>query len=295
MRQLVLISLLIGQYLTAHAQEVIKLYPGKAPGSESWTWQEALSVNNAFKTRQVYNVATPTLTVYLPDPATATGVGIVVAPGGGFHTLAIDSEGIEVAKWLNRKGIAAFVLKYRLVRSLTDDPVAETMAQLKDMKQFDEMNAPVVALAIADGRQAIDYVRSHAAQYKLRSDRIGLMGFSAGGTVTMGVGFAYSTASRPDFLVPVYPYLSPRAIAKQDVPADAPPIFICAATDDQLGLAPHSTKLYNDWIAAQKPAELHMYAKGGHGFGMNKQKLPVDTWIERFYDWLVYLGYTKQQ
>ena len=278
----------------AQAQRIIPLYQSKAPGSESWTWTEAENTKNTFNTRVVYNVSTPTLTAYLPDPALATGTAIVVAPGGAFHTLSIDSEGIDVAKWLNSKGVAAFVLKYRLVRSLTTDPVAELMGKMQDFKKLDEENAAVVPLAIADGKQAMAYVRSHAGEFGLKTNRIGLMGFSAGGTVAMGVGFDYTPANRPDFLAPIYPYLGVGAIARQVVPADAPPLFVCAATDDQLQLAPHSTKLYNDWIAAGKPAELHMYAKGGHGFGMRKQNLPTDSWIDRFGEWLSLNGYLKK-
>ncbi len=281
-------------FTTAQAQRVILLYQGKAPGSETWTWSEAESTKNRFNTRVVYNVTSPTLTAYLPDPAVATGTAVVVAPGGAFHTLSIDSEGIDVAKWLAAKGVAAFVLKYRVVRSLTDDPVAELTSKMADFKKLDEENAPVVPLAIADGKRAIEYVRSHAGEFGLRSDRIGLMGFSAGGTVTMGVGFDYAPANRPDFLAPIYPYLGTGALAKQTVPADAPPLFVCAATDDQLKLAPHSTKLYNDWIEAGKSAELHMYLKGGHGFGMRKQNLPTDSWIERFGEWLALNGYLKR-
>ena len=278
-------------FTAAQAQRVIQLYDGKAPGSESWTWSEAENTTNLFKTRVVYNVTTPTLTAYLPSPGIATGTAVVIAPGGGFHTLSIDSEGIEVAKWLNAKGVAAFVLKYRLVHSFTNDPVAELMPKMADLTRLDAENAPIIPLAITDGKRAMEYVRSHAKDFGLRSDRIGLMGFSAGGTVAMGIGFDYTPANRPDFLAPVYPYLSTGAIAKQTVPADAPPLFVCAATDDQLKLAPHSAKLYSDWIAAGKPAELHMYAKGGHGFGMRKQNLPTDSWIDRFGDWLALNGY----
>ncbi len=276
------------------AQTVIPLYEGKAPGSENWTWTEAENNNNQFKTRVVYNVSTPTLTAYLPNPDIATGTAVVIAPGGGFHILSIDSEGIELAKWLNANGVAAFVLKYRLVHSLTTDPVAEMMNPANTQQKQDAENAAVVPLSIADGKRAMEYVRSHAKDFGLLPDHIGLMGFSAGGTVTMGVGFDYTPASRPDFLAPIYPYLGINAIAKQVVPADAPPLFVVAATDDQLKLAPHSAKLYADWIAAGKTAELHLYAKGGHGFGMRKQSLPTDNWIERFGDWLKLNGYLKK-
>lgn len=276
---------------TGNAQKVISLYPGKAPGSESWTWQEKESSKNMFNTAVVYNVSSPTLTAYLPDPATANGTAVVIAPGGAFHTLSINSEGVDVAKWLNAKGVTAFVLKYRLVHSLTDDPVAELMGKMRDFKKLDEENDSVVSLAVADGLKALEYVRSHAAEYKINPSRIGFMGFSAGGTVTMGTVFNYTAANKPDFAAPIYPYLN--ALKKQDIPADAPPLFICAASDDQLGLASHSSNLYNAWIVAKKVAELHMYEKGGHGFGMRKQNLPTDTWIDRFGEWLDLHGLLK--
>ncbi|MDN3657263.1 GDSL-type esterase/lipase family protein [Ferruginibacter paludis] len=274
--------LMIASLVTA--QQVIQLYPGKAPGSESWTWQEKDNNDNMFKTRVVYNVAQPTLTAYLPPASAANGTAVIIAPGGAFHTLSIESEGTEVAKWLNAKGVAAFVLKYRLVHSLTNDPVAELLKKMGDFKKLDEENDSVVTMAIADGLKAVAYVRTHAAEYNISPKRIGFMGFSAGGTVTMGAVFNSTAADRPDFAAPVYPYIT--ALKNQAIPPDAPPLFICAATDDQLGLASHSTNLYNAWIAAKKPAELHMYAKGGHGFGMRKNDIPTDTWIDRFGDWL---------
>ncbi|WP_375447597.1 GDSL-type esterase/lipase family protein [uncultured Fibrella sp.] len=288
-----LVCCLLGSQIV-QAQQVVRLYAGKAPGSENWTWDEAESTQNMFNTRVIYNVATPTLTAYLPNPELATGTAVVIAPGGAFHTLSIDSEGIDVAKWLQAKGVASFVLTYRVVRSLTSDPVGELMPKMADSKKLDAENAPVVPLAIADGKRAIEYVRQHANELGVLPNRIGLMGFSAGGTVTMGVGFDYSPANRPDFLAPIYPYLGAGAIAKQNVPADAPPLFVCAASDDQLGLAPHSTKLYTDWLAAGKSAELHLYLKGGHGFGMRKQNLPTDAWIDRFGDWLKLNGFLKK-
>ncbi|GAB3512936.1 alpha/beta hydrolase [Spirosoma knui] len=270
------------------AQQVIPLYSGKAPGSESWNWQEKENAQNMFKTRVVYNVVNPSLTAYLPNPATANGTAVIICPGGAFHTLSIDNEGIDVAKWLNAKGVAAFVLKYRLVHSLTDDPVAELLPKMQDFKKLDAENAPVVPLAIADGRKAVDYVQQHAAEFGINPARIGIMGFSAGGTVAAGVVFSDTKAGRLAFVAPIYAYTG--ALDKTTVPTDAPPLFVAAATDDQLKLAPHSTKLYTDWIAAGKGAELHMYAKGGHGFGMHKQNLPVDTWIDRFGEWLGFLG-----
>ncbi len=245
---------------------------------------ENVNDKNIFNTPVVYNVAQPTITAYLPDPALVNGTAVIIAPGGAFHTLSINSEGVDVAKWLNAKGVAAFVLKYRLVHSLTNDPVGELMKKMGDFKKLDEENDSVVTMAVADGLKAIGYIRSHATDYHIDPKRIGFMGFSAGGTVTMGTVFNSTVTDRPDFAAPVYAYMN--ALKNQAIPADAPPLFICAASDDQLGLALHSSNLYNEWIKAGKKAELHMYAKGGHGFGMRKQQIPTDTWIDRFGDWL---------
>lgn len=271
------------------AQKVIPLYEGKAPNSEKWTWQEKENTQNLFNTRVVYNVSQPTLTAYLPPAATANGTAVIIAPGGAFHTLSIESEGIDVARWLNQKGVAAFVLKYRLVHMDTDDPVGTVMKKMGDFRKLDEENDSVVTMAINDGLKAIEYVRGHAAEYNINPRRIGFMGFSAGGTVTMGTVFNYANNSRPDFAAPVYPYMN--ALKNQSIPADAPPVFICAASDDQLGMASHSSNLYNAWLGAKKPAELHLYERGGHGFGMRQQNLPVDSWIERFGDWLEWRGF----
>jgi acetyl esterase/lipase len=147
-------------------------------------------------------------------------------------------------------------------------------------------------MAIADGLAAVGYVRKHAAEFGISPTRIGLMGFSAGGTVTAGVVFGYASETRPDFVAPIYAYMG--AIKESSVPADAPPMFVAAATNDQLGLAIDSVNLYSKWLAAKKPVELHLYAKGGHGFGMRKQSLPTDQWIDRFGEWLQVQGLLKK-
>ena len=266
-------------------QKVIRLYPGKAPGSEKWNWQEGEKTMPVYF---AYNVVVPTLTAYLPDTAYANGTAVIICPGGGFQIQSIDGEGIQVAKWLNAKGIAAFVLKYRLMQSVTENPWTEMNTRLKDLKKFDQEIDSVVTMAIADGRKAIEYVKQHAGEYHIAPNRIGMMGFSAGGTVTMGVGFSFQKENRPDFLVPVYPYMNP--LKNQNVLTDAPPIFICAATDDPLGIASQCSNLYNQWITAGKSAELHLYAKGRHGFGLGKPNLPVSTWTERLEEWLAMQG-----
>lgn len=272
----------------SYAQKVIRLYPGPAPGSEQWTQQEKEYFSPIWQTQVVTNVAQPTLTAYLPDAAKATGTAVVIAPGGAFHALSINSEGVDVARWLNERGVAAFVLKYRLVPT-GEDGTKEVMAKMRDWKKLDEDNAAVVPLAVADGLAAVKYVRQHAGELGVSPQRIGIMGFSAGGTVTAAVAFQYAAESRPDFVAPIYPYLG--AVKPSPVPQDAPPMFIAVASDDQLGLAPDSLKLYGQWLAAKKPVELHAYVKGGHGFGMRKQNVPTDQWIERFGEWLGQQGF----
>lgn len=280
-----LIVALVLAMSAVNAQKVIPLYEGKAPGSSDWNWKEAEMYSDIWQTRVVYNVSTPTLTAYLPPARNANGTAVIVCPGGAFHALSIDSEGIDVAKWLNTKGVAAFVLKYRLVKSETDDPIKEVSAKMAESKRFDEDNSRLIPLAISDGLEAVKYVRAHASEFNIDPTRIGMMGFSAGGTVTTGVTYQGTGQTRPDFVAPIYTYLSPD-LRNKTAPEDAPPMFITAASDDQLGLAPHSVLLYNEWIKARKPVELHLYAQGGHGFGMRTQYLPSDAWIERFGEWM---------
>ena len=279
-----LFSLITFLYITVHAQKkVIPLYDGPAPGSESWNWDEADNDNNLWKTKVVYNVTKPTLTVFVPEADKANGTAVIIAPGGGFHALSINSEGLDVAKWLVEKGITCFVLKYRLVHVLSNDPTAELAGKM-GKKEFDDDVNKVMPLVIADGKNAIAWVRRHATEYKIEANRVGIMGFSAGGTVASSTLFGYTKENRPDFAAPIYPFLPSTMIGS--VANDAPPIFIVTATDDGLGLAPHSIDLYNKWLSTKHDAELHMYARGNHGFGMRKQNLPTDNWIERFYEWL---------
>ena len=264
-------------------QKVVPLYDGPPPGSESWTWDEAENDNNRWQTKVVYNVSKPTLTVFVPEADKSNGTAVIIAPGGGFHALSINSEGLDVAKWLVQKGITCFVLKYRLVHVLSNDPTVELAGKM-GKKEFDDDVSKVMPLVAADGKNAIAWVRKHAAEYKIDANKVGIMGFSAGGTVASSTLFGYTKENRPDFAAPVYPFFPASMIGP--VANDAPPIFIVTATDDGLGLAPHSIDLYNKWLSTKHDAELHMYARGNHGFGMRKQNLPTDNWIERFYEWL---------
>ncbi|MBI3416087.1 MAG: alpha/beta hydrolase [Verrucomicrobia bacterium] len=269
--------------------KVVRLYDGPAPGSENWTHSEKESRTNLWNTRVAFNVANPTLTVFPANSAKANGTAVVICPGGAFFGLSIDSEGNDVARWLNDKGVACFVLKYRLVECKTDDPTRELMTR----GNLDPIVAPIVKLAMADGNAAIGHVRKHAQEYGVNPERIGIVGFSAGGTVTASVAYNYTPETRPNFVAPIYLAYN-WTIKPNGVPADAPPMFVLAATDDPLGLAPQSVAIYQDWVAAKKPAELHLFSKGGHGFGMRKQNLPSDHWVERFADWLDVQGLLKK-
>jgi acetyl esterase/lipase len=205
--------------------------------------------------------------------------------------LSINSEGIDVAKYMAARGVTAFVLKYRLAHTGEDAP-QEFTALFADRQKFQEKVGKVIPLAVADGLAAVTYVRQHASEWRVSPDRVGIIGFSAGGRVTAGVAFHYLPEGRPAFVAPIY---AGGEISKEvSVPVDAPPMFVAAATDDQLGLAPESVALYEKWTGAHKSAELHLYAKGGHGFGMRKQNLPTDHWIDRFADWMELEGWLQK-
>lgn len=274
----------------SNAQTVIPLYNGAAPGSENWNWDETQI--KADIGAIVMDVVHPTLTAYVP--ANPNGTAVIIAPGGAFHVLAFDHEGTEVAKRLNAKGITAFVLKYRVVHNDPAHPENSigTLMATKNFKKLDSLNAPVVPLAMQDGLTAVKYVRQHAAEYKIDPNKIGFMGFSAGGTVTMCVVYNATDESRPNFVAPIYAYEG--AIIGSTVPSAKTPIFVAAASDDDLGLATHSVHIYLKWLEAKQPAELHMYEQGKHGFGTKTYGLPVDSWMDRFADWLTMQGLIKQ-
>ena len=273
-------------------QPVIPLYKGVAPGSENAKQQE-VEFTNADKQRRIRNVTQPTLTAFLPERGKASGAAIVIAPGGGFMHLAIEKEGNDVARWLQARGVAAFVLKYRLMNTGTvqeyQQRVAGTARSSPAASTTDSSERQtVIAQSMADGRQAIKLVRQRAAEWGIAADRIGLMGFSAGGILTMGVVMEHDADSRPNFAAPIYG----GSTNGLPVTADAPPLFIAVADDDQM-FSGSSAKLYLEWKAAKRPAELHIYAKGGHGFGLTNRGWPVDSWIDRFGDWLNTQGLLK--
>lgn len=287
----ILIALSMFVSISSKAQETIKLYEGKAPGSEDWTQKEAQMYSDLFKTEVVYNVTDPSLLVYqVPKGVKNTGTAIVIAPGGGFQSLSINREGKELATILSKKGITAFVLKYRLNKTETNDPAREMMDKLKDRAAFEKNSLATIQLAAKDGKTAVNYVRNNASKYGIDTKKVGIIGFSAGSTVAMETVLDNTLEQLPDFVANIYG--GPRAeLLNIKMPEKKIPMFICAASDDQLKLAPRSIQMYNKWLEADQSVELHMYSKGGHGFGTGKQNLPVDSWENRFEEWLKLQGF----
>src|SRR5713101_6041588 len=200
--------------------QVVNIWPGVAPGSENWTHKERTADNTPIGT-VVFNVVTPTLTAYLPERTRATGTGVIIAPGGAFVALAIDLEGNNVARWLQGKGIAAFVLKYRIMEKRQEGiPAGMNM---------DEAGK----YGIADGIQALKVVRQHAAEWGLSPDRVGFMGFSAGAMVSSGVLLQQDANARPNFAAMIYG--APFGVMPA-IPAKLPPMFLAWAQDDALVL-----------------------------------------------------------
>jgi acetyl esterase/lipase len=273
------------------AQEVIAIYPGTPPGSTPETYPEQQYDSKVWNTEVVSNVTKPTLTVFKPSPELKNGTAVVIFPGGGFMALSIASEGTEVAQYLAARGVTAFVLKYRLAHT-GEDATQEFASLYTDRQKFDEKISSIIPLSIADGLAAVAYVRQHASEFGISADRVGVMGFSAGGVLAAAAALKYAPEGRPAFVAPIYAAMG--RLRNSPVPEDAPPMFIAAASDDNLGLAPDSVALYEKWQAAHKPVELHMYSKGGHGFGMRKHGLPVDHWIDRFAEWMELQGLMKK-
>ncbi|MET0553343.1 MAG: alpha/beta hydrolase [Vicinamibacteria bacterium] len=248
----------------------------KAP--ESW--------HSQYGSRFARNVTVATITPFLPDPAKASGAAVVVAPGGGFRTLSMENEGWNVARALAERGVAAFVLKYRLNQTPADMAGFErSMAEMfagtarrpprPDPRQMTAGLAPQVA----DARAAFALIRRRAAEWKIDPDRIGMVGFSAGAMLTMATVLAGEDA-KPAFIGNIY-----GPLAAVTVPADAPPLFVALAADDPF-FANAGFGLIDSWRAARKPAEFHLYEQGGHGFGMYPKETTSTGWFEAFASWL---------
>jgi acetyl esterase/lipase len=232
------------------------------------------------------NVTTATLTPFLPDPAKATGAAVIVAPGGGFLMLSMENEGWRVAKALADRGIAAFVLKYRLKPTPADMGGFEqsVTAMFAGAAQPQRRMSPDEAIAglsdqIADARAAVALVRTRATEWKVDPARVGMVGFSAGAMTTMATALA-APDTRLAFIAPIY-----GSMEAVKVPADAPPLFAALAADDPL-FANKGFGLIESWQKAGKPVEFHLYQAGGHGFGLGKKGTTSTGWFEDFMHWL---------
>jgi acetyl esterase/lipase len=270
----------------------------KETGSaEKWDTSDIISVTN---------VQQPGIAVYLPAKRHATGQAVVICPGGGYWALAYDWEGIDVAKWLNSKGIAGIVLKYRL-------PTSEG--------QIIPHESPLM-----DARQAIRLVRYHASEWNINPDQIGIMGFSAGGHLasTLGTHFDYGNSyandlverisCRPDFMILMYPVITmtkpfmhkgsrnaligenPEPALTQNysnelqVSEDTPPTFLVHAADDKVVPVENSLVFYQALVENNVPAEMHIYPSGGHGFSLAINKGHLSQWTDLCFTWIKSLG-----
>ena len=274
---------------------VLPVWPGAVPGDYGTIGPERVRAPSEAPTKDakwITNVTKPTVTIFRPSPNKNTGTAILVCPGGGYWNLAWDLEGEEVAGWLNTVGVTGVVLKYRVPRR-PDQP--------------ERLPAPAPLL---DAQRAISLVRSRSAEWRIDSNRIGILGFSAGGHLTIATAThfderAYNpideidkVSCRPDFAVAVYPgYFieqNPAGVETNKsvlapyirIPAGTPPVFLVHASDDPVAGVENSVVMTLALKRANVATELHVYARGGHGFGVRKSDLPCSTWTDRCVAWL---------
>ena len=248
------------------------------------------------------NISEARLTIFPPAPGTANGTGVIIAPGGGFRIVAVGHEGYDLAEWLAAKGYTAFVLTYRvaatpsdpaefatamagLTRSLTTPQPAATAPKAIEGILRGRAITAARAAGVDDARQALKIVRDRAGEWGIDPEKVGMIGFSAGAFITIDLALSGDGAP-PAFVAPIYG----GGAAGKPIPADAPPLFTCVAQDDWM-MFRIVEGLYHDWSEADRPAELHVFTKGGHGFGMVKRGLPVDRWVDLLGDWLADRGF----
>jgi len=293
MKQLISFFIFVFMSFSLYAQDkVIKVWPDGAPNDNGMTEPE-----EKYEGVRVRNVSEAEMYVYLPDEKNNTGAAVVICPGGGYWIEAMDHEGYDIAEWLKSKGVAGIVLKYRLPYGNHEVPSS-------------------------DARQAIKIVRKNATDWGIHPDKIGIAGSSAGGHLasTVGTRFDYGNSSaqtevekmssRPDFMLLLYPVITFREefghmgsrknligegnnwemVEKYSnelhVSSETPPTFLVLADDDS-GVPPrNSVEFYLALKENSVPAEMHIFAEGGHGFGITKHNQPADQWPDLFYNWL---------
>ncbi len=257
---------------TFGAAQVLPLYEGVAPGSEKWNYTEKVIEGKSGP--QVRNVVRPTL-LYFPAPK-PVGTAMIVAPGGGNRTLMMSYEGVDIAKKLNTLGVDAFVLKYRLTYDAS---------QVEGGTATDpQAGQDVRALSADDGRRAMELLRSRASEFKFQPDRIGMIGFSAGGA-PVRTAIESDAATRPNFAAMIYAGPSPNGTVI--VPENAPPLFLAAAVDDRLCQVALDT--FTAWREANRPVEMHIYQMGAHGF-VNRGG-GADHFMDRLAEWMQVNGW----
>jgi acetyl esterase/lipase len=259
---------------------VLPLWPGVPPGSEGRDGAEKVRITEAGE-HVVSGIHRPTLTVYLPDPAKATGAAVIVCPGGGHRELWMDHEGYAVAAWLADHGVAAIILKYRLAR----EPGSTYRVDRE---------------ALADAQRAIRFVRVHAEEWNIDPSRVGIMGFSAGGELA-GLAARLPGNRNPDAADPVerpsdrpaFQALIYPGNAKAIEPAPGhPPAFLLCGYDDRPDISEGIAELYLRFKRAGIPAELHIYTGSGHGFGLRATNTaPVAAWPQRLLEWMGERGF----
>lgn len=304
-RAFLILAAAAGAAFAAERGEEVRLWPGAAPGSEGVTAEEVSKPSSNPKFAKFPGNFTvthyPSVYVFLPPKEKANGAAMIVAPGGGHRQLVIDKEGFEMAEWLNERGIAAFVLKYRLSRI--------------EGSKYTLAKEPYL-----DAARSVRLVRSRAAEWGVDPARIGFIGFSAGGEVAGMIGTKFDAgnagaadpiervSSRPDFNILIYGYYRPGSVPPErtalapivdnrdfPLPADAPPVFMICTTDDPSHVIP-TVDFYLELVAKKIPAEMHIYEFGGHGYGLRPTKKPgspVESWPVRMMEWLAFRGIVK--
>lgn len=283
---------------SAFAQQEIRLYDGVAPGSEGVQDNERINRAPDGQIQTISGVVTPSITVYLPDADKATGMAVILCSGGGLMSHSWGSDVINMAKWLNERGIAAIGLKYRTrVMGGAGGPrmggggmalsasVTEFSKLTKSNANPDTSESGIKNIdnAINDALRAMEIVRKHASEWHINPSKIGYLGFSAGGGVGIGATVRADDAHRPAFMATIY---GPSLI-DVDVPKNAPRLFI-ATRGDHHNVAAGLVSLYLDWKKAGANAEMHLYDDGTGPFGPDDTGTPSGTWRESFYRWLTF-------
>ena len=282
MRKLIFIYLLIA--IPVNAQEKILLDYQK--------WElKSYKENRVLISEQegvwLDNISEPEMDLYKAQGNSVTDKTMIICPGGALLFSAYEKEGVKLAKKLALNGITAIVLKYRTYPR--KGSVIDWAGTLWDNPQVAIDSAKIILpYSTKDALKAIEVMREKAAKYNINPNKIGLMGFSAGGAVTMEAAYTSISKNQPNFIAPIYPWMD--IVKGQKVPSNKPPAFItCANNDEYREIPTSSVQIYQDWIQAEAKVELHMFSEGGHGFGMNKINSPVDRWSQLLVDWILAL------